>query len=279
MRIVAFRLSTRTLLAALIRSLATAFVALAGLSALGGCSSTQSITASDASLPVTVDGSEADWSGALNPVAKQPGLAVGARMAPDALYVVAVLRNDRQVRQALARGLTLWINSTGDRDRVLGIRFPLGPPPGSGPPPASDGRMTDAMRQRFAAATVDLEVLRDGEDEGLQLSASGASGIAASAKLDGDILVVEYKIPYDGAYGLDAQSAARLGLGLTTLRSQAVGIFTGGTNAAERAEERSARGSATGGRQNPRAEAPPLSGTAFETPLDVWLTVMPNGKP
>lgn len=249
-----------------------------------GCSSTQSIQSAPLSAPITLDGSDADWVGGIQPVTDQPGLGVGVRNNGDALYVVAVLRNESQVRQAVRNGLTLWLDPAGGTDRTLGVRFPLGASPGEAAPgnaPRGGRGRSEDLDERFASATQDLEVLQDGAESGSRLPAAGVSGVRASASLQGAVMVIEYRVPLAGSsFALGARPGATIGLGLTTPEAQRPdgaergrGRRGGGGRGGEgggaaaggrggRGGQRPGGGGAGAGRQGERA-----------APLDVWLGV------
>jgi len=238
-----------------------------------GCSSTQSLQSAPMSAPITLDGSDEDWAGALQPVADQPGLGVGVRNDGEALYVVAVLRNEAQVRQAVRSGLTLWLDPAGGTDRALGVRFPLGMSPGG---PADGGRdgqgRGEDLSGRLATLAGDLEVLQDGAEAGSRRPANGASSIQASATLQGSVLVVEYRVLLaDGPFALGALPGTSIGLGLTTSEVERPDeAARGGRGGRQGGGGGRGAGGRGGGGQRPdgggrQGERP--------TPLDVWLGV------
>lgn len=235
-----------------------------------GCASTPQLQSSPATTPTRIDGSDTDWRGDLQPVDGQTGLSLGVRNDGAALYAVAVVRGERQVRQALAGGLTLWLDPDGGNDRAYGVRFPIVQRErGARPDPSA------SPADRLAEATRDLELLREGEDTGALLPASSASGPQAAASVQSGVLVVEYRIPLgDGATALDAEGAEAIGLGLTTPERQRPdgaarggrGGRGGGMGGGAGMRGGGGRGGMGGGRPGgERAERP--------QPLDVWVRV------
>ena len=243
-----------------------ALIALAALAV--GCSSTPVLQSAPAARPPIVDGSESDWVGALQPVEGHTGVALGVREDADALYVVAVLRGERQVRSALADGLTLWLDPAGGNDRALGLRYPvgLGARGRTGASPGGDGE-PDAVRERFTEATRDLEVLRDGAETGARTPAAGSTGLQAAATLDAGVLVVEYRVPRGTGANGPGLSGDVVGLGLVTPEgTRPEGAARGGQGGRGGRGGGAGRGGQGGGRpEGGRAERP--------EPLDVWVRV------
>ncbi|HIG75913.1 MAG TPA: hypothetical protein EYQ24_15410 [Bacteroidetes bacterium] len=234
-------------------------------SLLAGCASTPQLQSAPATTPTRIDGSDTDWQTDLQPVEGQTGLSLGVRNDGAALYAVAVVRGEQQVRQALAGGLTLWLDPDGGKAQAYGVRFPVVQRErGARPDPSA------SSADRLAASTRDLELLRDGEATGALLPASSASGPQAAASVQSGVLVVEYRIPLgDGATALDAAGAEAIGLGLTTPeRERPEGAARGGRGGRGGGGMRGGggRGGRGGGRPGgDRAERP--------QPLDVWVRV------
>ena len=236
-----------------------------------GCSSTPVLQSAPAASPPAIDGSEADWAGVLQPVEGHSRLSLGTHHDAGALYAVAVLQDAGQVRGALAGGLTLWLDPEGGKDRVLGVRFPIGLGAGERPGgPRGEDRQPGAVDERFAAATRDLEVLHDGADAGARAPASEPGSIQAAATLTDGVLVVEYRIPWDAADGLLMDGDA-VGLGLTTpemTRPEGADRPRGGRGSAGgamRGGPGGRGGAQPGGARPPRLDRPES--------MDVWVRV------
>ncbi|MEO0559523.1 MAG: hypothetical protein AAF170_15210, partial [Bacteroidota bacterium] len=200
---------------------------------LAACASPlPTIASGSAPSPMAVDGDAREWEGALRPVPEEAGLSMGLRNDADALYLVVVAGDDWQGRRIAARGLTVWLNASGTKDKSYGLSFPVGlgsdgerggARPGTQPgvyqPGGRVGEPLDpeGLRQRlrdgFLMSLDRLEITREGESQ--SVAVGGAEGVQTAAAWTDAGLTVEMRVPlHDGPYAVGAVPGTPLGLGV-----------------------------------------------------------------
>lgn len=250
-----------------------------------GCRSTEKLESHPPSGPLTVDAQIEDWKGAIHRV-EDERFSLGVLNDGDYLYVALVSRDRRVTGQILRSGLILWLDPEGGKEKVLGIRFPLGltgtrspgvPPTGTageaGPDPAG-------MQERFAATVSEVEILSGEDESGLRLPAESASGLTATAALAYGTLTYELKIPLQErephGYAVGTEPGATIGLGLETpeldreaIRAPMRGRGGGGRGVEMPDRGGSMRGSISGGGR-PGGGSP---GAQSAASVRLWTTV------
>jgi len=181
---------------------------------------------------MAVDGDAREWEGALRPVPEEAGLSLGLRNDADALYLVVVAGDDWQARRVASRGLTVWINESGTKDKTYGLSFPVGlgsdgerggARPGTQPgvyqpggrvgEPLDPSGRDQQLRDGFLRSLDRIEITRNGDRE--SVAVGGAEGIQTAATWTDAGLTVEMRVPFrEGAYAVGAASGATLGLGV-----------------------------------------------------------------
>lgn len=180
--------------------------------------------------PVVVDGRADEWGASLVALAGQP-LTVGVRSDADAVVVAVVMTDPDAVRDAVRRGLTVWLDPAGGRRRALGVQVPV-----------RDGAPPDADLERLVAeaASGRIAVTRDGARTVYALD--GAPGLSVGTGLDRGAYVVEVRVPLGaGRYGLGVAPGAVVGVGVET-------AALARDDLRERLEARADRGASSGGR-------------------------------
>jgi hypothetical protein len=169
---------------------------------------------------ITIDASADDWGDVRGPLEKQ-NVILGVANDAENLYLTFTPGDDAMQRQVLMLGLTVWFDPQGGKAEYLGIRFPRGM---RGRRSSSHGApadiSTDAGRQRFAAGLDTLEVLRAGSQEGDRYAIDQLDGVVVCARLVGDVLVYELKMPLERTrerpHAIGARPGDVLGIGLQT---------------------------------------------------------------
>ena len=167
------------------------------------------------SAPVTVDGDADEWPAALRPVPNEGGLTLGLRASDDALFVVVVAGDERQIRRISAGGLRVWLDPAGGTERVLGVGFPV-------PLDRAVARGGTAERRRFADRLDRVSVQRgDGPTQTFQLD--NVEGVEAAAEWGARTLVTEVRIPFgDGPVAVWPDGP--LGVGIELAETSVRGI-------------------------------------------------------
>ena len=98
---------------------------LASLMVIAASCNQDAIAARWPTAPITIDGDQSDWQGALHrPEGRE--LAVGVMNDDAWLYVTFSSPNQRTLGQIVRGGFTLWLDPTGRQRKLLGLRYPIG---------------------------------------------------------------------------------------------------------------------------------------------------------
>jgi len=92
-----------------------------GLLLLTDCASTASLPAPSRQNEIRIDGQGEDWQGGLTAV-ESLGLSIGARHDDEALYLAIATAKPALQMAILRRGLTVWLDPAGGKERRLGLR-------------------------------------------------------------------------------------------------------------------------------------------------------------
>lgn len=191
---------------------------------------------------ITIDGSDAEWENAKAYVEKA-NASIGAFNDGEFLYLCLISMDRRIEGQILGRGLTVWLDPKGGRDKSFGIHFPLGfhgmganpygsawksPTPDEGTQPGgtdrefsesvedTTGRMFRDSRNIMETQT-DMEILGPGKKDLLRMPVKGAQGVEVKMGLADGRLVYELKVPlvrkegFPYAVGIGAEKTVSVG--------------------------------------------------------------------
>ena len=186
-----------------------------------GCGGTQALQSEPVEHPIVVDGDTGDWQGALTPIEKK-NLSLGVLNDGEYLYLALVSSNRQLISQMMMRGLTVWFDAEGGKEKTLGIRFPLGLMASGAsfsPREMQDNRNPDARREQFEASLTELDILQS-EDESVRFPRQVIPGLDVMATLNAGTLVYELQIPISSgeehAFAIDAAPGDVIGVGLET---------------------------------------------------------------
>lgn len=187
---------------------------------LGGCSSikTFEIESRPPEHQIIIDGKADDWAGRLFSVEGQK-ISLGFLNDRDCLYICLRTGDAAMERQILRSGLTVWIDAKGGRNKVLGIKYPVGLRP-------DEQRMMKEEETEEAEAPgevegnlTDVEIYRQGNPEPEALDIANAEGIEIKAAA-GKILVYELRVPLvqsgPDSIGVGAAPGGTVGVGFET---------------------------------------------------------------
>ena len=156
------------------------------ISVLAGCKSTQTLSTRPVATSIIVDGQPNDWTDALQRVPDEP-FSLGLHNDGTHLYVAILANRPEAVRQMMGLGMTVWFDPEGGNKEKLGIRFPLGMRGGGmqGLRPGQEDPSVEAVLEaRFRESLTDLEILRNGEFEGLRVPVASREDIAVAAGIE-----------------------------------------------------------------------------------------------
>lgn len=155
--------------------------------------------------PITIDGGDGDWQGAVTYVAK--GSTVVSLLNDEEFLYLRLASADRSTQaQVMRLGFTVWFDARGGETHSFGIRFPQGMG-GRGRPFAEreGGREQEPGRQEWparepgedppAVALGQPEIVGPGQGEHHRLADPGSQRIALEVVQAKGRLVYELKIP------------------------------------------------------------------------------------
>lgn len=189
------------------------------LGTAGGCGGL-TLTSTFRSVEVTVDGIDDEWDGA-RIYLKEARIMIGLLNDSDNLYISLATGREDLRRQLMARGLTLWFDPEGGKEKIFGIRFPLGL--SGAERPSRDRREREEPGgddDRFRRATAEVEFLFPAEDERRRMPIQAAMGVEVRLGTASDRFVYELKIPLalseEHPYAIGVTAGELIGIGLET---------------------------------------------------------------
>lgn len=176
------------------------------LLAFANCASTASLPAPLRQREIRIDGQGEDWEGGLTAI-ESLGLSLGARYDDEALYLAIATAKPALQMAILQRGLVVWLDPAGGKERRLGLRYPaaLGEPGPEGPPPGSERPAAGAdfervqrerLERRLATLPAECLILRGADDSGRLSAIAEVPGLAVSLRLEGTRLLCELRLPF-----------------------------------------------------------------------------------
>ncbi len=190
---------------------------------------------------IRVDGNPGEWDGKL--VFTSDG-KVGYGLANDSSFLYLCLKTDQATfRRVMAAGLTVWIDSTGQEQKLLGIHYPMGfsaarqerpedQEPTEAPPEESPGDQGELRRQSVRPPD-EAEIIVDGQHIKVEPGALSSYGIeVALGRSEG---TYELRLP------LRPDVEGHFAVGTDPGKTCAVGLETGSFSAPARSPRMSAR--------------------------------------
>jgi len=201
---------------------------------------------------ITIDGSDpgAEWKNARH-YFKDEKVTLGLMNDGDYMYL-RISTRDRLTQAKLMQGLTIWLNPKGNKDKYLGIQYPVGrasrmaaasgsqegDQPGGNPPDDGgddgkqgqppEGKQPDASGQKggmpkmIGNALGSIELIGPGNDERNMLFMTDAEklGILAKINVENGNMVYELRVPFkpsgSSPYALSEKDVTKIGLGFVS---------------------------------------------------------------
>lgn len=185
---------------------------------------------------IQIDGLLNEWDGSLTPF-ENGKLSLAAANDQGYLYLGIAVSDLSLQREILARGLFIYLDADGGKDRSFGIRYPLGleemglrperpersaSDPEFGPPEPGRERVEldpGHLQELYDGVSPELELI-DGDYSSHRLSSTDTLGIQVSERYQNGMFTYELRIPLQK--GVDAQFAMELGQS----RSIDIGLIT-----------------------------------------------------
>ncbi|NIR47444.1 hypothetical protein GWO43_03090, partial [candidate division KSB1 bacterium] len=135
-------------------------------------------------------------------------------------FYLSLVTNNRDLqRQMMIRGFTLWFDPDGGKDRVFGIRFPLGMLEmglmiRGGRNPERD---LESFEENFEKSLVSLEIIGPDKEEPQMMFVSELQGIELKLDRSNQTFVYEVKVPLeateDRPFAIHGQPGQTIGVG------------------------------------------------------------------
>jgi hypothetical protein len=172
---------------------------------------------------IVIDGNSSDWRGSLYYLDDEKA-SIGIKNDAEHLYLCLITQEPTRSRQAVSRGLILWFDPSGGKEKKFGINYPLGAGAGMRPGPGQRGQVRDPEKireNREAAAAASLEELKFLDANGQELNlmkVEELTGMEIAAESTGGMFIYELKVPLrtpsDLPSVLGAQPGRILSIGL-----------------------------------------------------------------
>jgi hypothetical protein len=206
---------------------------------------------------VKIDGASSDWENVMGDIEGQ-NLSIGMMNDSTDIYLCLIIGDQAQQRHILRRGITLWLDGSGGKEKNFGIRFPVGKRPNGMPMREQDTQQKPSekagqqMEQELLAAQTELEIRGAKDEDTKKMPLSDAEGIVLKMGIQASLLVYEVRIPIAMIGEIKKN---KIGLGLETEKMEQGGMRP---EFAERSEGGvSGRGRPSGG---PPSGGPPMGG-------------------
>jgi len=197
----------------------TAAVLLLTLLPTYGCKGDQEVVCSRTEGAIVVDGLMADWEELPTTYLEDQGVVMGLSNDDDHLYFMFRFRDEKWARTIRMSGLTLWLDSRGEKGKDFTLKYRGGPklselmPKNENVPeemrertPRRDTAMTDELTCAVKDRLVEMPIPLD-----------GANGPKAAFGTDHGFYVYEFMIPLKDSevryYGLGAEAGAKITIG------------------------------------------------------------------
>lgn len=170
---------------------------------------------------ITVDGKNTEWLGIMC-YFEGSNISVGVLNDANSIYI-CMIAEDRLMRtQVMAQGFTLWFDPAGGKEKVFGIKFPIGMQAMEGQRIPMGLREEEPdqerIREHFEESLKDLEILGPRKDERKRIPVEEVKGIEIAVDPSGGLLVYELKVPLlhsePHPYAVGAEAGDLIGVGL-----------------------------------------------------------------
>ena len=174
---------------------------------------------------IIVDGSNRDWTDRLV-YNKDNDIAIGIVNDETDLYINISTTNRAMIQKIIRGGFTVWFNRKGNKDKTIGIRYPIGM---NGADPPFPERLEgygyneypdERPIERFGMRGGEFEIIKDKEDMALRIPVDNEVGIEVSHSFYEGMFVYELKLPLnesiDSPYAVGVRESELIGIGFET---------------------------------------------------------------
>jgi hypothetical protein len=166
-----------------------------------GCASSIELNSRKTNQPVVIDGSEKDWQGASTNLENQK-VSLGFFHDETSLYVLLTTYDQQTQGQIMGTGMTVWFDSTGSKNKIVGVHFPMGmtneerPRRDRSDQKGSNQRIQPEQMQKMSeTVNAQLELIYPEIDQKKQILLPSSEGYNAKLGLRDGKLICELQIP------------------------------------------------------------------------------------
>jgi hypothetical protein len=193
-----------------------------------GCSTLQ-LESSWKDRDITLDGKGGEWLGTKY-YFEDSAVSVGLINDEQHLYVSMMTENPMLRAQIMRQGLTVWLDPKGGKNKIFGIKFPLGRKVGE-----EEGERMDAqammdemareeMMEKLQESMTELEVLGPDEKVLEKMNIEDAKGIGVKMRNAGGTFVYELRVPLTSSkehpFAVGVKSGDMIGVGFLSPKLQ-----------------------------------------------------------
>lgn len=170
---------------------------------------------------IALDGKGGDWLGTKY-YFEDLAISVGLINDSQYLYVSMMTENPMIQAQIVRKGLTVWLDPKGGKDKTFGIKFPLGRQGARQEEEMKPGAVMDEdsreeMMQKLQESMKELEVLGPDERVLERMDTEDAGGIEVEMRIAAGSFVYELKVPLASSeeypYAIGVKAGDVLGVG------------------------------------------------------------------
>jgi hypothetical protein len=258
------------------------YILAVALTFVTGCSSGIKLASHYGRESIPMNGSDSTWHTAMN-VIEDSKIGIGFRHDDNSLYVCVTPMLRPVAREILMAGLTVWFDSSGGKNKIFGIHFPLGLA-GFGLSPRLLGAQKDSGRsfeENMQNRLKELEILRPDQFDQIRVPIKELQGIAVKVELSQEGMFYVLKVPlrmtkdFPYAISFDAPKNFSVGLETADMKAQRAersgGEMGGGGEGGGRRGGGSMRGGGRGG--GVRGGGDRGEGAQRPDPIKLWVRV------
>lgn len=177
---------------------------------------------------ITLDGKGGDWLGAKY-YFEDLAISVGLINDGQHLYVSMMTENPMIRTQIMRKGLTVWLDPKGGKNKTFGIKYPLGRQDSGQEEEQFNPQMMDEinreeMMQKLQESMTELEVLGPNEEVLGKMDIEDAKGIEVKMRNAGGTFVYELKVPLTSSeeypYAVGVKAGDVIGVGFLSPKLQ-----------------------------------------------------------
>ncbi len=193
---------------------------------ISGCASRVTVQSQRVTQNILINGHDDDWEGQMQ-IIEKTGVAIGIRNDDDYLYLALSPLNRGMAMQWMTAGLTVWLDSTGGKNKRFGIHFPiglsdLGIPPMimMGMPGERDTKRDNPLEKMSDRLLEEVEIIGPGKYDKQRIGTKESTTLQVRLTHNPNGMFYELRIPLQNdprnVCAINTRPGKNLGIGLET---------------------------------------------------------------